>query len=76
MLLLAIDAHCLRRIIKQRQDGLRKIKLVFAKIGVFVASLDDDVDALGRVMTGRETVVFIEETQEIGEGFDLAAIAS
>lgn len=38
---------------------------------MFVSGFDTYVDALGRVATGRGTVVFIEEAEEIGEGFDL-----
>lgn len=48
--------------------------LVVFEVVVFVAGLDQDVDAFGGVAAGGGAVVFVEETQEVGEGFDLVVI--
>jgi hypothetical protein len=42
---------------------------------VFVTGFDEDVDALGGVAAGGRAVVFVEETQEVGEGFDFVVLA-
>ena len=46
-------------------------ELVVFEVVVFVAGLDEDVNALGGVAAGGRAVVVGEETQEVGEGFDL-----
>jgi hypothetical protein len=46
-------------------------KLVVFDILMLVAGLDEDVDALGGVAVGGGTVVVVQETQEVGKGFDL-----
>lgn len=45
-------------------------EFVVFEVLVFVAGFDEDVDALGRVAAGGRAVVFVEETQEVGKGFD------
>jgi hypothetical protein len=41
---------------------------------MLISGLDTYVNALGRVATGRGTIVFVELTKEIREGFDLATL--
>ena len=40
---------------------------------MLVTGLDEGVDALGGVAAGGGTVVVVQETQEVGKGFDLCA---
>jgi len=46
-------------------------KLVVFDILMLVAGLDEDVDALEGVAVGGGAVVVVQETQEVGKGFDL-----
>ena len=39
---------------------------------MFISGFNVFIDSLARVATGRGAVIFIEEAEEIGEGFDLA----
>jgi hypothetical protein len=49
------------------------MELVVFEILMLVSGFDEDVDALGGVAVGGGTIVVVQETQEVGKGFDLSA---
>lgn len=58
------------------RDATGSRKFVVFGVLMFVAGLDENVDMLGGVAAGGGAVLFVEESQEVGEGFDFVVLAS